>query len=391
MFSIHSKMWIIIICVLFINTAHTSPTRLKPPLYVKSVSFKSLDQDNFIDRDNVLNPDKLRTDPMCPAADSIFPCICLLELAVGKLNIDCSNVIDELQLRQVFGTDFPTKDFQNLTILNNSNIKILGNGVFGSVTFEHVRIMKGSLVTIEDSVFILSNTTLKSLDLSWNEIAVFPFPTLNVYMNLMYLCVKANNIQTFPIFASQSLLGLCMSNNPISILPLNPYGYLPHLEHIWLSSTKVKDLPPNMFSSLHKLETVNLHSNKINRINMDTFKITSQVLQSIDFSDNEIQTIEAGAFIGLHDSVINLESNKLTILPSDVWQGVVLQNVKLRIKGNPLLCGCDVAWAVLDPLFITHLEGAICADGHKLTDECKPCYKLCSPFIELRRLFTFRF
>ena len=41
---------------------------------------------------------------------------------------------------------------------------------------------------------------------------------------------------------------------------------------------------------------------------------------------------------------------------------------KLFLDGNPLGCGCDVAWAVTDPAVMSIISDARCANGTRLTN-----------------------
>merc|ERR1711957_961477 len=61
----------------------------------------------------------------CPEPADIDPCVCTYHSIFNAMDIDCSAIESEEQLRHVFQSDFPSKKFRRFTIKANYNLKVL--------------------------------------------------------------------------------------------------------------------------------------------------------------------------------------------------------------------------------------------------------------------------
>ncbi|XP_045106565.1 uncharacterized protein LOC123501667 [Portunus trituberculatus] len=80
-------------------------------------------------------------EPSCPEPLDILPCVC----DVAHMRLDCSNVEDEAQLRQVFTAYFPSTAFSEFFMSNNMGVRVLEDGVFGKVSFHTIMVLNSAL------------------------------------------------------------------------------------------------------------------------------------------------------------------------------------------------------------------------------------------------------
>ncbi|XP_045106566.1 oplophorus-luciferin 2-monooxygenase non-catalytic subunit-like [Portunus trituberculatus] len=111
-----------------------------------------------------------------------------------------------------------------------------------------------------------------------------------------------------------------------------------------------------------------------------TFALTAMqdIPAYLTFYDNNIDSVEVDTFKGVQaPSHIAMDGNDLTTLQEAVWQPVLARGVTVGLEGNPLSCGCDIAWLVRDPTLLTGTQGARCADGRLLTDLDPADFDIC--------------
>ncbi len=63
--------------------------------------------------------------------------------------MNCSNVQDEEQLRNVFSAFFPNTEFVTLNMYENHGVKVLEDGVFRNVSFRDLEMLTCDLETVE--------------------------------------------------------------------------------------------------------------------------------------------------------------------------------------------------------------------------------------------------
>ncbi|XP_042216513.1 oplophorus-luciferin 2-monooxygenase non-catalytic subunit-like [Homarus americanus] len=85
---------------------------------------------------------------------------------------------------------------------------------------------------------------------------------------------------------------------------------------------------------------------------------------------NNVSKVAVNAFSGLGaGDGIFMWGNQLTVIEEEVWQPLLLDDVQLFLGGNPLFCGCDIAWIVLNPTFLNLIASdTTCATGELLVD-----------------------
>ncbi|CAL4192547.1 unnamed protein product [Meganyctiphanes norvegica] len=302
----------------------------------------------------------------CPSADDIAPCRCSVE----EYNyIDCSDVADVHELARVFEADFPSNPFPQLIISNNHNIKHLPNGIFGDMSFEEIDIVSCGLQTVAKEVFINSATTLKKLILKNNKLDnKFDFDVLSEFSVLDYLDMHNNNITEFPVLDIPSLTYLDMWMNPITSLPDDVFGKMPNLTYVDLDMMDLEQLPINLFPIQSQLTKVLLSYNELTYLKEGTFAFQGDSIQEIWLMQNKITTVEAGAFSGLENVMIELWKNELDTLEEAVWRDLLDHNITIKVELNPLVCGCDVGWIVLNSEYHDQIGESTCNNGEYLVD-----------------------
>lgn len=66
---------------------------------------------------------------------------------------------------------------------------------------------------------------------------------------------------------------------------------------------------------------------------------------------------------------MSLHTNQLTTVDEDLFGELMPYMSDLRLYDNPLVCGCDIAWLVLNSDFLSKVDrDATCADGTNLHD-----------------------
>lgn len=66
---------------------------------------------------------------------------------------------------------------------------------------------------------------------------------------------------------------------------------------------------------------------------------------------------------------VSLVNNYIATLDQSSFETVIqalLPTGKLLLDGNPLTCGCDVAWVVTDASYLTVANDARCVNGTRL-------------------------
>lgn len=68
-------------------------------------------------------------------------------------------------------------------------------------------------------------------------------------------------------------------------------------------------------------------------------------------------------------TTLGLLNNYISLLDSITFESIITALVptgKLLMDGNPLECGCEVAWVVTNAAYMTVVDDARCANGTRL-------------------------
>ncbi|KAG7157571.1 oplophorus-luciferin 2-monooxygenase non-catalytic subunit-like [Homarus americanus] len=315
--------------------------------------------------------DRVATEVACPNAEDISPCTCML-YDNEYIDVDCSLVKDEEELRHVFEASFPTTAIRTFFMYHNQNVQQLRNGVFGDATFVNLVMENNALEMVEEEVFT------KSLDVSIhssfkrNKLSDIPLDTLPLYTSLEYIDLSENLLAGSPALSSPTIRHLDLHGNALGDLPVDTLIGIPKLTHFFASNLELTDIHPGLFEGLVDLQEVSLHHNNVWMIEADTFSTSGHNLQYVDLHHNSITTVAANAFPDMDKgSSVDLGSNNITLVEEGVWRPLLEGHVRVFLQGNPLECGCDLAWVVRNSTLLEQLPHAYCNDGTPL-DFLKP-------------------
>ncbi|CAL4232927.1 unnamed protein product, partial [Meganyctiphanes norvegica] len=124
------------------------------------------------------------------------------------MDINCSAVESEEQLKQIFKADFPFKNFKKFTFHNNTNMKVLEAGVFNNISFEIIDIKLNSLEVIELEALDSCYERATNIDLRRNRITSFPFDELSHFSKLLNFDISNNLLSSIPADAFNGLTTL---------------------------------------------------------------------------------------------------------------------------------------------------------------------------------------
>uniref|UniRef100_A0A2P2I4L3 Oplophorus-luciferin 2-monooxygenase non-catalytic subunit-like n=1 Tax=Hirondellea gigas TaxID=1518452 RepID=A0A2P2I4L3_9CRUS len=342
----------------------------------------------------------------CPSPGDIAPCVCNND-EEKHLKLDCTQIEGETQLARVFQNNFPVKDFYEFKMEENSGIKTLGN-IFNGLTFERVIFSPGPFSIERISDFFLSDSfnTLKELQVRHTMVTAdfFPFYTLSSYVNLESLYIDYTNLKWIPKITGPKIKTLSLESTGLTSLQPGTFEQLSNLKNIALSLNNFTELRngtlliPNTEMKFHMVNnlleeiqpgtfyflddasssssfkvTYELSGNRLQQLHARTFPLRNAPV-FLDFSNNNINNIEQGAFVMPHQTdtfsiEINLTGNQLETIEEEVFGELFRHLTALYISGNPLRCGCDMAWLITNKENLHRLDDAAsCVDGTRLID-----------------------
>ncbi|CAL4156083.1 unnamed protein product, partial [Meganyctiphanes norvegica] len=277
----------------------------------------------------------------CPNADDIDPCVCTYHADEHAMDLDCSAVESEEQLRQIFKADFPFKNFRHFNLQHNSNLKVLESYVFNTISFEKITIYYNEFEVIEDHALDSCYETATYVNLNHNKITSFPFDTLSNFVNLKVFGITSNSLST---------------------ISADAFHGITTLEHIMIQYNT-----PNIvgtFQNLTSLKTLTMGGNDLTIIPTNFIKTGSTRLNHITMISNAIISVEPGAFDIVEGMRINMTSNSLSTLDEATWDPVLIGGVVLDATNNPLSCGCDIAWLFKEDQLLEQVsKDTTCSDG----------------------------
>ncbi|CAL4058772.1 unnamed protein product [Meganyctiphanes norvegica] len=162
--------------------------------------------DVHVKQDGRHQPEYYGYEQHCPDAEDIAPCVCTYESF--SLELRCSRVESEEQLKQIFKADFPFKNFTHFYFEDNNNIKVLEAGVFNGIGFENIHIYYNDLEVIELQALDSCYETTTDLYLYYNKITSFPFDELSQFSKLSNFALTGNSLSVIPADAFHGLTAL---------------------------------------------------------------------------------------------------------------------------------------------------------------------------------------
>lgn len=286
--------------------------------------------------------DTLRSLP-CPDPMDIYPCVCTAD-EDHNMDMDCSLVESEDQLARIFSSNIPFTKFRRLVIMNNRHLKALQSEDLGVASFETIFIQGGILEEVLAQALSNSFSSATYIDLQDNRVSEFPFQELPLFSSLRSLKLSMNWLSDFPALQSSVLQHIELDKNSFNRIPADGFTFLTNVETISFSNNHLQMIMPGTFTDL-------------------------PFLRELHLDHNRLSNIPQGAIAGLKGGLLNLQENSLEVLEEGVFRPFVQGGTTVALNGNPLICGCDIAWLVLNSDFMDLIsEGTTCYDGEFLSD-----------------------
>ncbi|XP_071532319.1 oplophorus-luciferin 2-monooxygenase non-catalytic subunit-like [Panulirus ornatus] len=313
----------------------------------------------------------------CPDAVSIQPCSCTAD-EYKNMRIDCSQVRNNNELARVFNVTFPFEHFLELKIDHdpsdqNNDLSALNPGVFHALTFERVIIKGTRLTVVEENAFSKSHDTLKYMNLANNRLEKFPFETIVSYTRLDSLVLDDNNLKVLPVLESESLQVLSVSGNTGLIFEDIVFFSALSLTRINMARIGLRILSPDIFSKLNYSMIINLEQNNLHELDVFAFNPPTKSLLQVLLNQNKISKVRHDFITGLAEGAdLNMANNEITDMPEEIWKPIFDQVPSgfIDLSGNPLSCGCDMAWIYLEPTGkyrTVFTDTTTCYDGTQVT------------------------
>ncbi|CAL4099594.1 unnamed protein product [Meganyctiphanes norvegica] len=278
----------------------------------------------------------------CPNAEDIMPCECYTYPSQVELRLRCDNVTSEDELKHVFEAYFPNKNFKSFSMNVNEYIKTLEAGIFNDVTFEDIIISYSRLEVIATDAFNSSYNTIKTMNFLFSDLLHLPFVNFH----------DLKKLQSFQIV-----------RNSLSFIHAETFYGLDALEMIVIRQTTANIT--GTFQNIPNLINLELRDNNLTSVPTHFCKTGSTNIKKVDLAFNRISEVADDAFDAVAGMSIDIHFNLLTELPESTWRPLLEAGVTVNAFGNPLLCGCDIAWMFDSAHLVNHMSyGTECDDGN---------------------------
>lgn len=184
---------------------------------------------------------------------------------------------------------------------------------------------------------IFKNTIIEHLDMSSNDISLFPVTALSqIGFTLRYLDLSHNRIEYLDsnIFRNtQFLLSLNLGSNLLTVLSDNTFSSIGGLRQLDLSSNSVKANFKELFHNLPNLRHLNLANISLKSVpylplmNLTILNLTSNYINS--FKETDVKRL-----VGIRH--LDLSHNRLTSLVPKMWFHLNNLNT-LDVSYNPIV------------------------------------------------------
>ncbi|XP_029439400.1 LOW QUALITY PROTEIN: toll-like receptor 13 [Rhinatrema bivittatum] len=258
----------------------------------------------------------------------------LRTLYLGGIHMKPQATADLLQTLSCTSLEEVHLNHLNLTDSDN----LIGQLCSWHPTVKVLNLQGNEFTALKEDVFG-NCTTLQQLDLSLNKFTVVPTFSFMHLDSLQHLSLAGNQLADVPAAISQvmTLESLDLSSNNIGKIGLKDFEPLSNLKNLNLANNRIEKINSSFhFQGLHSLQELKLGNNilleisdslspnlkmlqllelrvnKLSLIKAKTFQYLSSLL-FLNLVDNQIETIEPGAFDGLiHLQTLLLGSNKIT-------------------------------------------------------------------------------
>ncbi|CAG0888219.1 unnamed protein product [Darwinula stevensoni] len=312
--------------------------------------------------------------PPCPKPDLIAPCTCEFGEAGPDFDaptdspvfVDCSAATAS-EIFSAFNDVAWASDQKYFDIWWNDALTDLPSGVFGDVSFHAIQIHGArNLERMDPDALERSGDRLRDLTVAFCRLGDFPWEALPRLGELRSVDASDNAIARLPAIESPTLQSLYLQQNDIS--DVRAGWATPELKVLDLDNNPISSLPPEFLEGLGSLESFSCWGCRLGpTLPSGSMAFRSPALKVVELYGNGIEIVEPGAITGLTaDTRVNLHYNRISSLREESLRGMLEAlspgTGQLDVYGNPVECGCSMAWIVLDPEFLKSVKGE-CKDG----------------------------
>ncbi|KPJ02766.1 Chaoptin [Papilio xuthus] len=315
-----------------LNISHNQIKTLKgysfTPISILDGSYNGLTEvpNNFFSstessiRQIILSHNKITHIPNDVFGESLF--LEILDVHKNKINVIKRKAFTRLKSLQIL--DFSFNGVTQLSVEQFCNLSKL----------KYLKMDHNNLRLLPRDVF--KNTRIEHLDISYNEISLFPVTALSqVGFTLRYLDLSHNRIEYLDnnIFRNtQFLLSLNLRNNLLTVLSDNTFSSLGGLRRLDLGGNVIKANFKELFHNLPNLRYLNLANVSLKSVpylplaNLTTLNLTSNYISS--FKETDVKRL-----VSLRH--LDVSHNRLNFLVPNMWYHLKNLNV-LDISYNPI-------------------------------------------------------
>lgn len=190
--------------------------------------------------------------------------------------------------------------------------------------------------------------SLRSVDLSYNDVAICLPKEANVSVDSLPTCVDWKNIA--------SLRQLYLKGCNLKMVPLSAFSGL-QLTHLELADNPGLIVQESIRSLPRTLQHLGLGNTHIQDLDFSSFRS----LTFLNISRNSITHLPA-SLLDLDLKVLDLRHNRLSALPTDQARTLATKLQKIFLTGNPFNC-CQIEWLqAFEPVSVVARSEMECED-----------------------------
>lgn len=199
---------------------------------------------------------------------------------------------------------------------------------------------------------------------SINKVKTIPQTIFETFpqLEILDIIIGVENISPKDFELASSLNILILMKNKLRNIPTGAFIKASALTAIQLDGNSIEQIDDNAFKDLNSLYMITLGYNKLTSINRFTFA-GAKNLDNIDLKNNDIRTIEVGAFDLPKLQTLVLRGNYISTLPSRLFEQTPLSTsldladnnfsvLPDAFFGNNTISFLDLSWNPLDEVKI---------------------------------------
>ncbi|KAI0208333.1 hypothetical protein LSAT2_006946 [Lamellibrachia satsuma] len=191
-------------------------------------------------------------------------------------------------------------------------------------TLTHVALMNNAIYWLPPGMF--SNSNVRILSLSNNQIVFFPTEAVKNMPNLLYLGLDGNRMKAISranmeALSTSQIQHLNISNNNIFFIEQHTLSKVPELKILELHRNKLVNIPAYTFDGIAKLLHLELNKNQLKTLGTASFTNLPELVTLILHSqDPGLEVIQYDAFRDIGSKLENLwvSDNSLPVFPHQV-------------------------------------------------------------------------